>query len=248
MATHESQFSDDARSTRISRKAFFSNLSDVATRDLNRIEVAVHCPLGGVIHSEGQQRRGIFIVFAGRVKVSACSSDGITMLLRFAGPGDVLGLAETVAGRPYETTAAAFASSDLVFIERADFLSLLNHHRDVAAEVVRELSDGYFSAIQNLRESGLKSSASRRLARFLLRWCEANGKNECSAALTMTHEEIGQTIGASRETVTRLLSALKKKELIRLSNSLLEIKDSSALQTHAALLPVELRRTAARAS
>ena len=51
---------------------------------------------------------------------------------------------------------------------------------------------------------------------------------------SMTHEEIAQMIGSSRETVTRLLSELKKKELIRLEGSTLVIRNRTALEALAA--------------
>jgi len=76
------------------------------------------------------------------------------------------------------------------------------------------LSDGYLSLIDNVRQSGPMPSASKKLARVLLHSCGAYSDSEPSAALTVTHEEIGQAIGSARETVTRLLYVLKKKQLI----------------------------------
>jgi CRP/FNR family cyclic AMP-dependent transcriptional regulator len=223
----------------------FCNLSDSATKNLDAIEVALHYPRRATIHFEGQPCRGIFAVCGGRVKLSATSSDGELMILRFAGPGEVLGLPETIAGKPYETHASASESCLLIFIERTDFMNLLKEHSDAAAQVIRELSDGYLWLIGNMRENGLARSASKKLAGFLLRWCEANGNGESSARLTVTHDEISQTIGSSRETVTRLLSVFKKKQLIRLHGSSLLITDIAALQILAARLPQELRRTPA---
>jgi CRP/FNR family cyclic AMP-dependent transcriptional regulator len=153
-------------------------------------------------------------------------------------------LPESIAGRSYETCAVAFESCQLDFIPRADLLNLLNQHNDAAAHVIRELSNGYLSLIESVRESG-QTTASRKLARFLLRWCGANGDSESSAELTITHEEIGQAIGSARETVTRLLSVFKEKQLIRLCGSSLLIIDSTGLKNRTAWRTHESRPTPA---
>ncbi|MGA2429470.1 MAG: Crp/Fnr family transcriptional regulator [Candidatus Acidiferrum sp.] len=230
------------------RQRLFCNLSDTATKDLNAIEVVLRYPHHAVIHFEGQACMGIFVVCAGRVKLSATSSDGGMIIVKFARPGEVLGLPECIAGRPFGTRAAASESCTLIFIERADFLNLLNKHTDAAAQVIRELSDGYLSLIDNARENGLMPSASKKLARFLLRWCRANGDSGSSATLSLTHEEIGQAIGSARETVTRLLSVFKNKQLIRLYRSSILITDSAGLNNYARWLPHELRGTPTRQS
>jgi len=165
----------------------FCNLSDSATKNLDAIEVALHYPRRATIHFEGQPCRGIFVVCAGRVKLSATSSEGELRIFRFAGPGEVLGLPEAIAGKPYETRALASDPCLINFIERADFMSLLKTHSDVAAQVIRELSDGYLSLIDNMRESGLTRSTSKKLARFLLRWWEANG-NRARVLCTANHD------------------------------------------------------------
>jgi len=211
----------------------FCNLSKPAADNLDAISVAMHYPRRSVIHSEGQPCRGVFLVSAGRIKLSAISSDGRAVIIRFAGPGDILGLPETVAGRTYETWATASESCEVDFIKRTDFLDLLNNHQNLAGEVLRALSDSYLSLIDSVRIRALIPTASKKLARFLLIWCEAGSNRGSSIRLTLTHEEIGQAIGSTRETVTRLLSIFKRKHLIELEHSLLLITDSPALRIHA---------------
>jgi CRP/FNR family cyclic AMP-dependent transcriptional regulator len=68
-----------------------------------------------------------------------------------------------------------------------------------------------------MRSIGLSHSAAEKLSRFILDWCagHGDGSTEVRAKLTLTHEEIAQTIGASRETVTRLFADFKKKQLLQ---------------------------------
>ena len=193
-------------------------------------------PRGAVLHCEGYVCRGLFLVCVGRVKLSTSSSDGETMILKFAGPGEKLGLPETITGIPYEARAEVTEPSEIHFIERADFLRFLDQNGGAAVNITRELGAAYHSLMGSIRELALTHSARKRLARFLLRWCAANSSPDSHsfAKLTLTHEEIGQAIGTSRETVTRLLSDFKKNRLIHFRDSSLLIINGAELTSHAA--------------
>ena len=84
----------------------------------------------------------------------------------------------------------------------------------------------------------LARSSAGKLARLLLSWSPGLkpelGRTETRIRSSLTHEEMAQMIGSSRETVTRLLSDLKKKELIRLEGSTLVIRNRPALEALAA--------------
>jgi CRP/FNR family transcriptional regulator len=71
------------------------------------------------------------------------------------------------------------------------------------------------------------------LARFLLDLSSEHdaSKGDIKVTLTLTHEEIAQMIGASRETVTRLFSDFKKKQLLQIKGSTLIIKNKAGLES-----------------
>jgi CRP/FNR family transcriptional regulator len=80
---------------------------------------------------------------------------------------------------------------------------------------------------------GLSHSTAEKLAKLLLEWCARGGRQSergINLKLTLTHEEIAQLIGASRETVTRLLGDFKSQEIIYLKGSTLIIRDKNALE------------------
>jgi len=81
---------------------------DLPTASLQSFEASSMPPLypkGAVLFVEGQAPRGIFVLCKGRVKLSICATDGKTLILKIAEPGEVLGLSATVSGKPYELTA-----------------------------------------------------------------------------------------------------------------------------------------------
>jgi CRP/FNR family transcriptional regulator len=98
--------------------------------------------------------------------------------------------------------------------------------------VAQQLSENYHMAIGEMRTIGLSHSAAEKFARFLVEQITESDKadGEVRATLTLTHEEIAQMIGSSRETVTRLFSDFKKRELLQVKGSTLLIHDISTLR------------------
>jgi CRP/FNR family transcriptional regulator, cyclic AMP receptor protein len=98
--------------------------------------------------------------------------------------------------------------------------------------VAQELSESYQTVFAEMRTIGLSRSAREKLARFLLDWSahhpSENGVIKFS--LTLTHEEISQMIGASRETVTRLFAYFKKKNLLQIKGSCVIIRDKLGIE------------------
>src|SRR5216684_111582 len=211
----------------------FCNLPPPAVQRLAAITSAAAYPKGATLFVEGQAPRGVFILCTGRVKLSTSSADGKTLILRVSEPGEVLGLPATVTGKPYELTADVIEPTQANFISRQDFLLFLREHGEAALRVAQQLGETYHSAIAEMRTIGLSHSAGEKLARFLLDLTteDDSGKGEIKLTLTLTHEEIAQMIGASRETVTRLFSDFKKKQLLQIKGSTVIIKNRAGLES-----------------
>jgi CRP/FNR family transcriptional regulator, cyclic AMP receptor protein len=210
----------------------FCNLPPAALHHLSQITGSATYPKGATLFVERQPSRGVFILCTGHVKLSTSSSDGKTLILRISEPGDLLGLPATISGRPYEVTAEVIESTQANFISRTDFLNFLREHGEAALRVAQELSETYQSAFAEMRTIGLSHSTGEKLARFLLDWSSNHKPDNGSVnfKLTLTHEEIAQMIGASRETVTRLLADFKKRNLLRIKGSNVTITDQLGLQ------------------
>jgi CRP/FNR family cyclic AMP-dependent transcriptional regulator len=166
------------------------------------------------------------------VKLSTSSIDGRTLIVRISEPGEVLGLPATVTGKPYELTADVIEPAQANFISRTDFLSFLREHGEVSLRVAQQLGETYHAAVAEMRSIGLSHSAGEKLARFILDWSAEHykGDGEIRVRLTLTHEEIAQMIGASRETVTRLFADFKKKQLLEVKGSTVVIRNKSGLE------------------
>jgi CRP/FNR family cyclic AMP-dependent transcriptional regulator len=213
----------------------FCNLSPPAVQKLAAITSAAAYPKGATLFVEGQSPRGVFVLCSGRVKLSTSSADGRSLIIRIAESGEVLGLPAAVTGKPYELTADVIEPTQANFIAREDFLRFLREHGEAALRVAQQLGETYHSAIAEMRAIGLSHSAAEKLARFLLDFSagsdEGKGEGEVKLTLTLTHEEIAQMIGASRETVTRLFADFKKKQFLQVKGSTLIIKSKAGLES-----------------
>jgi len=211
----------------------FCYLPASALQGFENIKYATAYPKGAVLFVEGQAPRGIFVLCKGRVKLSICASDGKTLILKIAEPGEVLGLSATVSGKAYELTAESIDPCQVNFVKREDFLRFLKDHAEACFKVAEQLSEKYNNACHEVRSLGLSHSAGEKLAKLLLEWSSRNGeaiKQEPRLKLALTHEEIAQMIGTSRETVTRLFADLKKRQIVQTKGSTLVIRNKSALR------------------
>jgi CRP/FNR family transcriptional regulator, cyclic AMP receptor protein len=217
---------------RLSASGFLSGLSPVAASTFDSIKVTTTYPGGAVLFVEGEKPHGVFVLSSGRVKLSICSANGKMMILRIAKPGEILGLHAVVSNAGFQATAETIEACQVSFVRSDEFLRLLREHPQASLGAARQLSASYQEACEQLRAIGLCDSARKKVARFVLEWVEGGEMqgDGIHATLTITHEEIGQLIGTSRETITRALGDFKSRRWISIKGSLLLVKNVDALQ------------------
>lgn len=222
---------DDCTDCCHSRFGFFCGLSDSALQLLNAASHKSILPAGAILFVEGQAPRGMFVLCSGKVNLSTSSREGKIVTLRTVDAGETLGLSAAIANVGYETTAETATPCQVSFIERKHIVELLQSNPEVGIQVAQCLSRDFQSAYRDIHDLVLNRSSAGKLARLLLSQCpEDEDDREIRVHSTMTHEEMAQRIGASRETVTRLLTNLKRKKVIRADGPILVIPNRSALE------------------
>jgi CRP/FNR family transcriptional regulator, cyclic AMP receptor protein len=211
----------------------FGDLSPTLARELETISLTNHYPTGAVLFSEGQAPRGIYIVQRGLVKLSVCASDGRTLILRIARDGDALGVASAISNRDYEATAEAQQPCDVTFIRQSDVVRMMRAHGEFALWITQLLSRDYNFTCREIRTLMLSGSATEKLARLLVGWLDERNVSHHTDRMKvpLTHEEIGQMIGTSRETVTRLMAGFRKQRLIEQEGATLVVSNRVALES-----------------
>lgn len=211
---------------------FFCGFAPAALQSLSDISHKSILPAGAILFVEGQSPRGIFILCSGEVNLSTTSREGKILILKIAFAGEALGLSAAISGMGYESTAETATPCQLSFVDRNHFLELMQSQCEVGMHTAQSLSRDFQSAYRDIHDLVLTRSSAGKLARLLLSHLPAQGVEDAETRIhtSMTHEEMAQRIGASRETVTRLLSKLKKKQLIRSDGPTLVIRDRPALE------------------
>jgi CRP/FNR family transcriptional regulator, cyclic AMP receptor protein len=226
------ELTESCENCKLRSNGFFCQLSAGAVKDLDAIKFSSAYPEGAVLFIERQTTRGVYILCEGQVKLSISSSEGKTMILRIAKAGEVLGLVSALAGTPHEVTAETLRPAQVAFIPRDAFLRFIAKHPEAYPIIAAQLGAQYSVACEQVRNLGLSASAPEKLAKFLLDFAVGGQqtKEGTRVKLPLTHEEIAEFIGTTRETVTRTLSDFKSHHLVELRGSTLLIENREALQ------------------
>ena len=202
-------------------------------RGLESIKTSSIYPRGVVLFSEGQRPRGVYILCEGRAKISVASSEGKTLVLKIAEPGDVLGLNSVLMENAALATVETIDRCRIDFVSRQDFILLLEGDRVGYLNIARAISEELSGLMDHTRLLVLSESAAEKLAKLLLSWCNLKGKRtpqgtqiECG----LTHAELAQLICTSRETVTRILGEFQRTGTIAFKGSVIIVKNPKALE------------------
>lgn len=205
-------------------------------RGLRNAKLSKVYPRHSVLFNEGQESQGVYVLCEGRAKVSIASADGKTVVLRVARPGELLGINATLTGAPYSATVETLERCRIDFVPSEALLELLDRDKNACLDVAKALSRKLNGVVDHTRLLFLSRSASEKLARLLIRWCDDHGKRTAAGIridFRLTHEQVAEIICSSRETVTRVLTDLKRKQIVSYSDKAIFIRNRKALDSAA---------------
>jgi CRP/FNR family transcriptional regulator, cyclic AMP receptor protein len=221
----------DCSSCHLRQTCNFCNLPESVMRDFMAFGHITLFPANAALLTEGQVPRGVYIACSGRAKFSVQARDGKTIILKIAGNHEVMGLSAVISGGPSLITVTTIELCQIKFVEREGLLNLIERDSRAALACASALAREVTTSFDDVHDLLLARSSTEKLARLILSWVSNEPRNrELRVPTEFTHEEISQMIGSSRETVTRLLSDMKRKDLIRLEGSTLVVPNRIALQ------------------
>ncbi len=224
---------DDCGACKWRNESFFCNFDAETLKVFENLTFTNVYPEGAVLYAEGQPSRGVFLVCHGSAKLSISSGDGKTLITKITAPGELLGLSSALSGHAYKATAETIEPAQVNFVRREDLLRFISEHHSACPNIARQLTNDCEMDEDHIRAIGLSHSAAEKLANLILSWCSEHGKpgdNGVRVQMLMTHEDISQLIGTSRETVTRLLKEFREKKLISIKGSTLIVHNRAALE------------------
>jgi CRP-like cAMP-binding protein len=199
---------------------------------LESVKSIVNLPKHAKLLEEGQLPEGIFVLLRGSVKLFVSLKGGKMLILRVVQSGEVLGLSATMSSKPAEYTAETLSPTQFLYVPRKDFLALLEEHPEICISVVEVLSHQLREAVNMIHYSSGSQPAVEKLADLLELWVAEGGRmteRGVELKLPLTQEEIGQMIGVSRETVSRLIAEFEEQGILELEGSRVRIMEGHHL-------------------
>ncbi|TAM81083.1 MAG: Crp/Fnr family transcriptional regulator [Acidobacteria bacterium] len=193
---------------------------------LEPVKSLVNLPRHARLLEEGKAPEGIFVLLRGSVKLFVALKGGKTLILQVIQTGKVLGLSATMSSKAAEYTAETLTPTQFLYVPRKDFLSLLEERPRICLSVVEILSHQLREAVNMIHYSSGPQPAVEKLADLLELWVEECGEvteRGIELKLPLTQEEIGQMIGVSRETVSRLIAEFEQQGILELESSRVRI-------------------------
>jgi CRP/FNR family transcriptional regulator, cyclic AMP receptor protein len=185
-----------------------------------------------VVYLPGDPGRSLFFVNGGRVKVSKVTRDGKALTLSYCGPSEVFGETCLIDGGPRSEMAEAVENAMLTEVERADFERLLAMHPSLGSSMTK-LMVHRRRELENKVEGLVFRDVTSKLAELLVKLAGEYGVDDSRGtmvALKITHQELANLIGSTRETVSLTLSTFKKRKYIVTEGRKVIISDSEGLR------------------
>ena len=213
---------------------FFCAFDKEGLATLERIAFANVYPAGSMLFAEGEAARAVYMLCKGAVKLTVASGEGKTLITHIAHAGEALGISTVLSGHEHNTSAETLEPSQVKIIRRDDFLRFVNSTLQASRQACKQLTDDCEAANDHIRAIGLPHSAAEKLAHLILNWSNESGRvvdGGIRIQVLMTHHEISQLIGTSRETVTRLLKEFRDRNILSVNGSILTVHNRTALET-----------------
>lgn len=169
-----------------------------------------------VVIREDERGDVLCLIKQGRVKISMTSPEGKEIILSTLGPGEFFGEMALLDDEPRSASVIATEKLEVLTIWRSDFLELLKQNFAITRRLLAEMSKRLRDASSRI-ESLATMDVYGRLARYLLELAATQGREAPDGYIAVTrptHQAIANTIGTSRETVSRLIHELMEQGLL----------------------------------
>lgn len=202
----------------------FQDLSEDQMLRVGEMTVMTRCPRGRTVYTPGQTGEALFIIKSGKVQIYRMSPDGKKLVVSTLGAGTLFGDMPFTGQRMLDSYAEATEESLLCVMSRHDIEALIEAHPSIGIRLIGTLAQRVEELEARLEESTLRD-VSARVAATLLRVAEGAGPS-----VAVTHQQLADTIGTHRETVTRTLGELQDRGLISLLRGRITINDPDGLK------------------
>ena len=222
----------------IDKRALLANhplFGQLAPEELERLLAymrLVRQPARTVLFRKGDPGTHMVVVVRGRVKVCTHSEDGKELVLNLINPGEVVGEIALLDGSDRTADAVTLTDSDLLILERRDFIPFLQRHPDACMRLFAVLC-ARLRKTSELLEEALFLEGSSRLAKRLVHLAEIFGKpvpGGVRVDIPLSQQQLGNMVGMSRESMNKQLKHWRHDNLIRIEDGRYVLTNLDALR------------------
>lgn len=186
---------------------------------------------GDYIFRTGENAAGVFFLMSGKVKVTQMTSSGKEVILWFCFGGDIFGLAESMQFGTREVNAQVCAETEILCITQNRFNIFLFEHPQVMFLLLQVMTSRLRCLSETLANVA-GEQVNKRFSRLLFWLCTRYGRS-VGAGMVMdvqlTHQEIADMIGSTRQTVTSLMNEFKREGMMEIRDHVIHIIDKQKL-------------------
>lgn len=210
---------------------FLAQLSEQDARDLVAMGSVQHFPKGAAVFRAGDPGRNVYFLRKGRVKIYQLSPLGREVILWFCFSGEIFGLAEVARGGGRVVDAEACEASEVIAVAQDQFKSFLRSHPEAALLCMQVLSSRLRilgEVLVNLVSDDVNTRIAKLILRLSARYGTRIGK-KIYLTIPLTHQEIADMVGTTRQTVTSALSQLKRQGVLSIDSHRIHIESKELL-------------------
>ncbi len=221
---------------------FLGNFDDETRRQFLSLGHRHSYSKDAYIFRSGDPGLNVFVLEQGRAKIYKASDSGKEVILWFCFPGEVFGLAEASRGGHRDVFAQACTDAVVHRIPRQGFSRFLSERPSVALQVI-DLLSCRLRALGEIFTNLAADDVSSRIIKLLLRLCsrygrinvhcnlvEQQGEADVCLDIPLTHQEIADMLGTSRQTVSAVIGELKKSRVLKMSHHHIHVDPSQLEQ------------------
>ena len=221
----------DTASTLVAPSNFLAQLDTDAVAGLFAIATVQHYGKNDFVFRSGAPGSNVYFLRSGKVKIHQLSPLGREVILWFCFAGEIFGLAEVAGGGGRVVNAQACEESDVLAVSQEKFRDFLERHPRAAMLSMQVLSSR-LRVLGEMFVNLVADDAGTRIAKLILRLSARYGTRvgkEVFLNIPLTHQEIADMVGTSRQTVTTVLSSLKRQGVLSIDNRRIHIESEELL-------------------
>lgn len=207
----------------IKKNSLFNCLNENELAAFADVSIIKNFPKNTILFSEGDHTDSIYIVCTGKVKVTIIDQQGKEIILSLLGPGEYFGeMAALVDGETRSACVMTREASQLLILSKDVFKNILSTHSDVVFKLLKESLDRLKEANKKIESLALMDVYGR-VARLLTQLAITKD-DSLIIEEKLTHQEIANMVGSSREMVSRVIKELVNGGYLSITKKIIKIK------------------------